>query len=118
MSRNQIFIHLKNIQEAAISACHFIEGMTFDNFLDDERTQKAVSMNFVIIGENANKICEKFSDFIPEKLDLPWMEIRGLRNRIVHAYPSINWNYVWLTIQKDLPALIDAIASYLNNNSE
>jgi uncharacterized protein with HEPN domain len=105
--------YLEDIRQAALRACRFVEGMSQGEFIDDERTQQAVAMSLIIIGEAATKISERYPDFIHEHPQIPWNLIRGMRNRIAHAYFSINWPRVWDTVHKDLPHLIEAIKPYI-----
>jgi len=109
MSASRLDDYLENMLGAARRACKFVEGMPKATFFEDEKTQQAVAMSIVIIGEIATKINEKHTDFVLAHPEIPWDSIRGLRNRIVHAYFAIDWQYVWETIHKDLPLLVDSI---------
>lgn len=55
-----------------------------------------------IIGEASNNVYDEFQDQYPE---LPWMQMRAIRNKIVHDYPELNLDVIWDTAQNDLPAL-------------
>ena len=56
------------------------------------------------IGEAASRISDTFRAAHPE---IPWREIIGMRNRLIHAYFEVDIDKVWETIQDDLPPLID-----------
>jgi len=56
MSENRLPDYLDRIQQAATDACGFVEGLGKDNFLADKRTQQAVIMSLIIIGEAATKV--------------------------------------------------------------
>jgi uncharacterized protein with HEPN domain len=77
MSANRLNDYLENMQEAAQVACQFVEGMSRDAFFEDRRTQQAVAMSIVIIGEAASRINEKHTDFILDHPQIPWNKIRG-----------------------------------------
>jgi len=79
-----------------------IKGISYDDFMQDDDKQAACSFNISQIAENANKITD--SDKKHHK-DLPWIEIKALRNRIVHDYDSINKKILWDTIKTELPKL-------------
>lgn len=64
-------------------------------------------MNFIIIGESANRLPEAF---LLEQAHIPWRSIAGFRNIIAHNYFGIDADEVWEIIQKDLPVLIQQIA--------
>ena len=91
---------------AAADALAFTEGMTEDDFLTDLRTQRAVVMSLMIVGEAASRILSDHPDFANAKPAIPWRGIRGMRNRIAHGYFDIDLHVVWTTVQTELPALI------------
>ena len=80
----------------------YIEGMTFELFLNDEKTIDAVIRQITVIGEAATHIPEEIISQSPE---LPWRSIRGIRNIVVHEYFGINTQTLWQTAIKNLPEL-------------
>ena len=64
MSQNRLPDYLDHIQQAATDACSFVDGMTRDDFLNDKRTQQAVIMSLIVVGEAATKIMDGYPDFI------------------------------------------------------
>jgi uncharacterized protein with HEPN domain len=80
----------------------FTDGMNFDNFQHDLRTIRAVEMNLIIIGEAAIAIPDEVQECFP---NIPWHLIRGMRNRLVHAYFAVDKQVMWDTAQRDLPVL-------------
>jgi uncharacterized protein with HEPN domain len=111
MSENYLPDYLDHMQQAATDACSFIEGMTKDQFLQDKRTQQAVIMSLIIIGEAATKVLDKHRDFAEVHTQIPWHEMRGMRNRIAHGYFDINLDIVWKTVQTALPELLTKLAA-------
>ena len=75
-------------------------------FLDDPKTRDAVVMHFVVIGEVSSRIPE---DFKKENPQIPWSEMRGLRNRIAHDYFGVDYEIVWDIIQNNLASLAQQI---------
>ncbi len=106
MTDNRLPDYLGHMREAAANACVFVNGWTRDDFLTDLRTQQAVIMNLIILGESAARIIETSPDFILAHPEIPWRSIRGMRNRIAHGYFEINLDVVWDTVQTSLPELI------------
>jgi uncharacterized protein with HEPN domain len=102
-------IYLKNILDKAKEASGFCDKMSEEDFLNDAKTQSAVIMKLIIIGEEAKKLPEE----ITSKIDLPWKTIVGFRNMAVHEYFDIDLSQVWDTIQIDIPDLINKIEDYL-----
>ncbi len=107
MSENPLPDYLDHIQQAASDACSFIKGLRKDDFFADKRTQKAVIMSLVIIGEAATKIMDHDPEFVARHTEVPWRNMRGMRNRIAHGYFDIDLDVVWNTVQTALPELLD-----------
>jgi uncharacterized protein with HEPN domain len=103
VSTREVQQRIRDILAAIVEIQKFTQGMDYESFRDDDRTIRAVEMNFIIIGESANHI----SDGVEEaNLDIPWNLMRAMRNRVVHVYFSIDAKLLWETIQTDLPPLI------------
>lgn len=109
MSEKYLSVYLEHIQEAVADACSFIDGMSKVEFLKDKKTQKAVCMNLLIIGETATKLIDQYPEFTALHPELPWRNMRGMRNRIAHGYFNIDFNVVWDTVKMALPPLIQAL---------
>jgi uncharacterized protein with HEPN domain len=77
--------------------------------LEDRRTQQAVVMSLIIIGEASTKIMDQHADFAAAHAYIPWRSMRGMRNRIAHGYFDINLDVVWDTIQSALPDLLERL---------
>ena len=77
-----------------------------DDFLADKRTQQAVIMSLIIIGEAATKVMDSYAKFTLAHAQVPWRSMRGMRNRIAHGYFDINLDVVWDTVQTALPELL------------
>jgi uncharacterized protein with HEPN domain len=73
-----------------------------EDFLENLMMQDAVMHQIEIIGEASNNISDEFQD---KNSQLPWMQMRAIRNKIVHDYRGINLQIIWDTVKKDLPAL-------------
>jgi len=106
MNENRLPDYIDHIQQAAADARSFVEGLGKDDFLADKRTQQAVIMNFIIIGEAATKVMDGYTEFTQAHPDVPWRSMRNMRNRMAHGYFDINLDVVWETAQEWLPALL------------
>ena len=106
MSLNRLPDYLGHMQQAATDACSFVEGLNLTDFLTDKRTQQAVVMNLLIVGEAATLVMDKFPMFAQNQTQIPWRSMRGMRNRIAHGYFEINLEVVWETVQTALPELL------------
>ncbi|MHB8348307.1 MAG: HepT-like ribonuclease domain-containing protein [Acidiferrobacterales bacterium] len=111
MSENRLPDYLDHMQQAATDACSFVEGLGKADFLEDKRTQQAVIMSLIIIGEAATKVMDDYAEFTQAHVRVPWRSMRGMRNRIAHGYFDINLDVVWETVQTALPELLKQLLS-------
>ena len=111
MNGARLIDSLQHIHQAATDACGFIEGMTEADFLADKRTQQAVVMSLIIVGEAATHIMDSYPDFSAEQATVPWRSMRGMRNRIAHGYFDIDLEVVWQTVKSALPELLSKLPS-------
>ncbi|MGE1153767.1 HepT-like ribonuclease domain-containing protein [Pseudomonas kitaguniensis] len=109
MTANRLADYLEHIRQAATDAIGFVEGLSKEEFLEDRRTQQAVVMSLVIMGEASTKIMDQHPDFTVVHAQVPWRSMRGMRNRIAHGYFDINLDVVWDTIQNALPDLLERL---------
>lgn len=106
MNKNRLSNYLDHIQQAAADACSFVEGLAKDDFLTDKRTQQAVIMSLIIIGEATTKVMNGYAEFTQAHVEVPWRSMRNMRNRLAHGYFDINLDVVWETVQEWLPELL------------
>ncbi|MDC7963933.1 hypothetical protein XfCFBP8082_10995 [Xylella fastidiosa subsp. fastidiosa] len=111
MSGNRLPDYLEHMQQAATDACNFVEGLAKEDFLEDKRTQQAVIMSLIIIGEAVTKVMDRYAEFTQAHDQVPWRSMRGMRNRIAHGYFEINLDVVWDTVQSALPELLKQLAA-------
>ncbi|MBK8759713.1 MAG: DUF86 domain-containing protein [Sulfuritalea sp.] len=95
-------LYLADILDAIEAIERFVTGFDEARFLADELVQSAVLQKLSIIGEAAAKLSDATRDRLPE---IPWKEIIGFRNIAVHAYFSVDWRIVFVTVADDLPLL-------------
>ena len=107
--------YLLDILIAARKVSRYAEGFSWEGFQEDGRTQDAVMRNLQIIGEAVRKISDEFRNEHPE---IPWGDILGMRNRLVHEYGRIQMEKVWETVVDDVPALIRQIEPLVPPDAE
>ncbi len=104
--------------EAAQQALSYVEGYEKPDFMEDRRTQQAVVLNLILIGEESTKILATYPDFAHAHTEIPWRSMKGMRNRIAHGYYEINMDTVWDTVQQALPPLVIQLQSIQPTNDE
>lgn len=91
---------------AARKAVTYTQGMTVNQFATNELAQNAVIRVLEIVGEAARQVSLKKQDAHPE---IPWAELVGLRNRLIHEYFRIDVEKVWDMVRDEIPGLIVAL---------
>ncbi len=102
MDKDKAFI--EHILEAIGSIEKYTEDISKENFMSEKNkmVQDAVIREFEIIGEAVRKLSETIKSRNP---DLPWRDIAGMRNKLIHEYFGVDIAVVWKTIEADLPIL-------------
>ena len=98
--------YLLDMLLSARDAAEFSAGLTFPQFEQSQLHQNAILKAIEIIGEAAARISEETKQVHP---GIPWPEIIGMRNRLVHAYFEVDLKRVWKIAQQDIPRLIGLI---------
>ena len=111
MNENRLIDYLDHIRQAVHDACGFLDGMSKAEFLSDKRSQQAVIMSLIIIGQAVTKVMDRDPAFAARHSQIPWRNMRGMRNRITRGYFDINLDVVWDTVQYALPELLPHLAA-------
>ena len=92
-------LYFKDILEAMESIEQFVGDMSFEDFKEDDKTASAVIRKFEIIGEaTPDEVKQKYSE-------VPWKEMAGMRDRLIHLYFGVDYNLVWTTIKNRIPVV-------------
>jgi uncharacterized protein with HEPN domain len=106
--------YLGPIAQAIQRATEYVEGVgSRAAFGQSQRDQDAVIRNIEIIGEAASHIQRQAPEFVTAHPELPWLDMRDMRNRVIHNYFDVNLSIVWSTVKDDLPRLKQQIDDLL-----
>ena len=103
-------LYLKDILAALKSVETFVEKISFEEFCADDKTASAVIRKFEIIGEATKNIPEDLRRQYPQ---IPWKEMAGMRDRLIHFYFGVDPQLVWTTVKERLPKLKPQIQNIL-----
>lgn len=96
---------IEQMQQVAMLSQSYIEGLSESDFMADKKTQYAVSMALLLIGELATTLVSNHVEFVSQHPEIPWHKIKGMRNRLAHNYFEMELALVWDTVQKYVPEL-------------
>lgn len=106
---------LEDVLDAAAKIERYTDEMSHEMFVDDEKTVDAVLRNFEVIGEATKNLPESFRE---EYDHLPWTEMAGMRDRLIHGYATVDLDIVWTTIERDVPEIRSEVSSILADLDE
>jgi uncharacterized protein with HEPN domain len=110
MSRRDVTITLRQMLDYAQKAVTLSRGKKRIDLDKDLTFNLALTRLVEIIGEAANRVPGEFQDNHPE---IPWMEIIGMRNRLIHGYDEVDFDFLWNVVRNDLPSLIKQLNKIL-----
>ena len=100
MQHERLIAHFTDMFQAIGAVQGYTADMTVDEFFSNTVVFDAVVRQLTVLGEAANRVPDDVQKQMPE---LPWIEMRGLRNFVVHQYDEINKQTIWDTATLDLP---------------
>lgn len=114
MLRHEDGVRLRHMLEAAQKAVKYIRGHQRQDLELDEPLVLSLTRLLEILGEAAGKVSKEGQKACPE---IPWPQVVGMRNRLIHAYFDVDLDQIWETLQADLPPLITALKKTVKANS-
>ena len=96
-------VRIRHMLDAAQEAVSFVQNKRRSSLPKDRKLTLALVKSIEIMGEAAAKVTPKTRE---ELSQIPWSNIIGMRNRLIHAYYDINLDILWKTVTEDLPPLI------------
>ncbi len=95
--------YLCDVIDAIKTAQDFTNQMNFDNFVKDKKTIFAITRALEIVGEAIKKIPVHLRKKFPS---IPWKDLAGMRDKLIHNYSGVNLSIVWETVTQELPPLL------------
>ena len=95
-------LFIRDIISAMESIERFVEGMSLEKLMQDDKTSSAVIRKFEIIGEATKRLPDELKEEYP---DIPWKRMAGMRDRLIHAYFGIDYKLVWDAIKTEIPSV-------------
>ena len=107
--------YIQDVIEATNKGMKFVEDMEYEDFTHDDETVFAVIRAIEVIGEAVKNIPNDVKDKYPE---IPWRDMAGMRNKLIHAYFGVDIKRVWKAIKEEIPPLkpvFEKMLKYLEN---
>ncbi|MGC8588251.1 MAG: DUF86 domain-containing protein [Hydrogenobaculum sp.] len=102
--------------EHMLQECEFLleqsKDLSFEDFTENPLHIRAFIRSLEIIGEAAKNLSNEFREKYPE---IPWKEIAGMRDMLIHEYFGVDYKIVWNTIRQDIPILQEKINKILED---
>ncbi len=113
MKADKVFV--QHIMDSILAIEEFIKGVSKEEFRNNRMLYDAVIREFEIIGEAGKNISEQLKG---KYLDIPWKQITGMRNKLIHDYFGIDLNVIWDTALSEIPMLKKQIKDLISREFE
>jgi len=97
-----VALYVKDIIQNMLDAEEFIRGFSYETFISDKKTFNAVVRSIEVIGEAAKNIPGGVRNIYP---DVPWKEMAGMRDKLIHFYFGVDREAVWITVKERIPTI-------------
>ena len=104
--KNKDKVALEKMKDYARELLSYVDGMDYDAFANDRKTINACAF---IIGQMGELVTVISDEAQSEHTKIPWRNIKGMRNKVIHDYEKVDYLVLWKTITESIPQLIDAI---------
>ncbi|MEK7536040.1 MAG: DUF86 domain-containing protein [Patescibacteria group bacterium] len=102
-------LYIEHILEAIANIEEFLRGINHDKFISDKLIQSAIIRQIEIVGEATKNLSVELRE---QNKDVPWQDITGMRDMLIHEYFGVDLEEVWQTAAVDIPALKLIIQKY------
>lgn len=105
--------YLEKIKSLCLDIQGFVEGIPLEDFLEDKRSENAVAMSLIAMGEMVTVLHHKYPEYLIKHKHVPWQYMRGMRNIIAHGYFELDFEVVYETAVNSIPELLGQIEDLL-----
>ena len=106
MKERDVRDYINDLIESRGDILEFTQGMSFEDFSTDKKTVHAVIRCLEVIGEAAKNLPMTFRLEYP---DIPWKQMAGMRNKLIHEYFGVDKQMVWQVIEKHIPKILPSL---------
>jgi uncharacterized protein with HEPN domain len=108
-------VYVEDIIAAISSIDLYTKGLTYEDFVSDKKTVDAVIRNLEVIGEATKQVPLAVRQKYPK---VPWRDMAGMRDKLIHGYFGVQLNVVWKTIKERLPEVQPLVVEALAKMKE
>lgn len=110
MKNKEPFFFLQDIQNSIEKIFKYTKDISYEEFISNDMIKDAVERNFEIIGEAVKNLPEDFRNQYPH---IPFKQIAGMRDKLIHDYFGVDYEIVWKTIKDKLPQFSNEIVKLI-----
>ena len=112
MTRHSVDVRLRHMLDSAQEAVSLAKGRRRQDLDEDRMLNLSLVRLLEIVGEVASHVPDEVRAANPE---IPWSQIVGLRNRLIHGYDEVDFDVLWQIVSQDLPPLIESLRRAVSN---
>lgn len=113
MSQRDDLVYVGHMVDTANKAIRFVQGLTREDFNNNELLRLSLTHLLQVIGEAARRVSLEFRAAYPQ---VDWKAIVGMRSKVVHDYLNVDEDIVWDTVMNELPTLLNELERILNSD--
>lgn len=115
MKRRDLRDYLQDILDAVNDIEKFVADMSYEQFIKDKKTLNAVVRSIEVIGDASKRLPLSLK---AKNSELPWREITGMRDKLIHAYFGMDTETIWKTVKENIPQLKQAIKKMVKDQEK